>query len=509
MASAGSDMQFHMVQVRNTFLEVQTSEDVGPKSIRPRRSKSWSGSSSSNSCHENSSGDAEKEQWFSVTVSGQAHHSVFDENSSSSSALDPDSWENAMQEFKTPWESAMHEFQSSSQCSSPSSRRLPPPPPPPRDGAQVVPAVQLRIEEQINDDYQPQYGQSIGAKGHGRGKCTPCTRILVRPGCEFGSRCMFCHLEHSDQMDSRKNRHRPCKAARQQHKQTIQKVYEEYKDNPEKKKKALEKPAVSKYCQSDGHENSSADAEKEQWFSVAAGGQAHHSVFEENSFSSSSSALESESWDHALHEFQSSSSASSRRQPPPPRDDVQGAQAAQSRMEAIEELLDDDYQPQYGQSIGAKGHGRGKCTPCTRILVRPGCDFGARCMFCHLEHPSHMDSKKNRHRPCKAARQQYKQTIQKIYEEYKDNPDKKKKALEKIAETSPYMRSLLKGLGEKDEDEVLARLGQAVEEEELAPRVPGLQRPPGEVGASPASASSSSAPSPKPESKAGKSLISL
>ncbi|CAE7222859.1 unnamed protein product [Symbiodinium sp. CCMP2592] len=95
MASAGSDMQFHMVQVRNTFLEVQTSEDlraqdVGPKSLRPRRSKSWSGSSSSNSCHENSSGDAEKEQWFSVTVSGQdcgrrvqatAHHSVFDETS--------------------------------------------------------------------------------------------------------------------------------------------------------------------------------------------------------------------------------------------------------------------------------------------------------------------------------------------------------------------------------------------------------------------------------------------
>lgn len=118
-----------------------------------------------------------------------------------------------------------------------------------------------------------------------------------------------------------------------------------------------------------------------------------------------------------------------------------------------------------------------------------------------------MDNKKNRHRPCKAARQQYKQTIQKIYEEYKDNPDQKKKALERIAETSPYMRSLLKGLGEKDEDEVLARLGQAVDEKELAPRVPGLQNP-GELGPSPASASSS-APSPNPESKAGKSLISL
>ena len=89
-----------------------------------------------------------------------------------------------------------------------------------------------------------------------------------------------------------------------------------------------------------------------------------------NSFSSSSSALESESWDHALHEFQSSlawfvtsaeeshqlaadacragsgssvlsgsSSASSRRQPAPPRDDAQGVQAVQSRMEAIEARL--------------------------------------------------------------------------------------------------------------------------------------------------------------------------
>ena len=38
-------------------------------------------------------------------------------NSSSSSALDPDSWENAMQEFKNPWESAMHEFQSRLACS--------------------------------------------------------------------------------------------------------------------------------------------------------------------------------------------------------------------------------------------------------------------------------------------------------------------------------------------------------------------------------------------------------
>ncbi|CAE7503299.1 unnamed protein product [Symbiodinium natans] len=265
------------------------------------------------------------------------------------------------------------------------------------------------------------------------------------------------------------------------------------------------------------NENSSADAEKEQWYAVTTSGQAHHSVFEENS-SSASSALESvsTSWENALHEFNNSAAPTTRRLQPPlppapaPKDNAQAAQAVQSRIEAIEEFLEEDYQPQYGQSIGAKGHGRGKCTPCTRILVRPGCDFGARCMFCHLEHSHHTDSKKNRHRPCKAARQQYKQTIQKVYEEYKDNPERKKKALEKIAETSPYMRSLLKGLGEKDEDEVLARLGQAVEEELSAPRVPGLQ-PPGEVPLSSASAASASASSasPTPKSQGGKSLISL
>ena len=46
------------------------------------------------------------------------------------------------------------------------------------------------------------------AQGHGRGRCTPCTRILARPGllavlwvsescgpgCEYGTKCMFCHL---------------------------------------------------------------------------------------------------------------------------------------------------------------------------------------------------------------------------------------------------------------------------------------------------------------------------
>lgn len=136
---------------------------------------------------------------------------------------------------------------------------------------------------------------------------------------------------------------------------------------------------------------------------------------------------------------------------------------------------DDDFQPDFGQSIGSKGHGRGKCTPCTRILVRPGCEYGSRCMFCHLEHSSQMDNKKNRHRPCKAARQQYKQTIQKIYEEYKDKPEQKQKALGKIADASPYMRSLLKGLDGKEEDEIEEpKKNKAAPVPEM-PRVPGLQ----------------------------------
>jgi len=317
----GPDMHFHMVQVRNTFLEVHVPEDAERKSTRPR-SKSWSGSSS-NSCPENSSETAEKEQWHSVNVPGQATHRLFEENSSSSVSVDSEtqspSWQDFLQEFQVGLRGAEQQ------------PKLPQPKPP-----------------------QPK--QSLPP--------------AVRP-----------------------------QAARE-----------------------------------------TREAEVDAAF--------------------------------------------------------------QSQIEAIEELLEDDYQPQFGQSIGAKGHSRGKCTPCTRILIRPGCEYGARCMFCHLEHSHHMDSKKNRHRPCKAARQQYKQTIQKIYEEYKDDPERKKKALEKISETSPYMRSLLKGLGDDDEEEVLARVAQAAADEGVGPRVPGLQ---------PSGSTSGSTPPvmATPKAKGGKQLISL
>ncbi|CAK9018295.1 unnamed protein product [Durusdinium trenchii] len=141
---------------------------------------------------------------------------------------------------------------------------------------------------------------------------------------------------------------------------------------------------------------------------------------------------------------------------------------------------DDDFQPEYGQSVGSKGHGRGKCTPCTRVLVRPGCEYGARCMFCHLEHSSQTDTKKSRHRPCKAARQQYKQTIQKIAQEYKDKPEQKQKALGKIADASPYMRSLLKGMGEAedgDEGDVQASQAETLVARDVAlPTLPWCQR---------------------------------
>lgn len=86
-----------------------------------------------------------------------------------------------------------------------------------------------------------------------------------------------------------------------------------------------------------------------------------------------------------------------------------------------------------------------------------------------------MDNKKNRHRPCKAARQQYKQTIQKIYEEYKDKPEQKQKALGKIADASPYMRSLLKGLDGKEEDEIEEPKKIKAASAPEMPRVPGLQ----------------------------------
>ncbi|CAL1173590.1 unnamed protein product [Cladocopium goreaui] len=195
-ADSQGDSRLHL-QVKNTFLDFQTDEEFQRRTSHTR-SKSWDGSTSSSSVC-SGTGDSENEHYYGANVQSrqELHHWVVQTNSSNSASVSDSVDETAGQSFRDfVWE--LETGQTS--------------PPHPAEAA-------VEFE---SDDFQPEYGQSIGSKGHGRGKCTPCTRILVRPGCEYGSRCMFCHLEHSSQMDNKKNRHRPCKAARQQYKQTIQ-----------------------------------------------------------------------------------------------------------------------------------------------------------------------------------------------------------------------------------------------------------------------------------------------
>lgn len=239
------DSRLHL-QVKNTFLDVQSTEDLQRRTSLVR-SKSWDGSTSSSaSC--SGTGDSENEHYYPSYPSQlhrpEFHHWVVQENSSASNSVSDSVGETAM---SYSYRDFVYELEGG--------QRSPP-----------HPAEVTAPESEEDDDFQPEYGQSIGSKGHGRGKCTPCTRVLVRPGCEYGSRCMFCHLEHSSQTDNKKNRHRPCKAARQQYKQTIQKIHEEYKDKPEQKQKALGKIAdASPYMRSllkglDGKEEENEDS---------------------------------------------------------------------------------------------------------------------------------------------------------------------------------------------------------------------------------------------------------
>eukprot|EP00913_Durusdinium_trenchii_P035469 g33194.t1 len=73
--------------------------------------------------------------------------------------------------------------------------------PVPRE-AQQAPEVKAtpQSEPDADDDFQPEYGQSVGSKGHGRGKCTPCTRVLVRPGCEYGCQPTYCAQHHPEDL---------------------------------------------------------------------------------------------------------------------------------------------------------------------------------------------------------------------------------------------------------------------------------------------------------------------
>lgn len=121
---------------------------------------------------------------------------------------------------------------------------------------------------------------------------------------------------------------------------------------------------------------------------------------------------------------------------PQQADSVAGANAW------AEDDSDDEYQPAYGWSRGSERHHLGQCSPCIRLRKEPGCELGADCKFCHVEH--NRNDKKGRNRPCKATRVRWKRMIDDVEEQYKDNPKAKEKALHELVKLNPYMRSLLR-----------------------------------------------------------------
>jgi len=125
----------------------------------------------------------------------------------------------------------------------------------------------------------------------------------------------------------------------------------------------------------------------------------------------------------------------------------------------------DDMSPEnivYSWSAGSTNHAAKKCTPCIHFTTKTGCKHGESCRFCHLEHTE--DTKRGRHRPCKATRNQCKQLLSQMNDLYKDDPEQKRIAYQTLAEQSPYMKSLLKGVLDPEEAAALD-----------APRRPGLQ----------------------------------
>lgn len=105
--------------------------------------------------------------------------------------------------------------------------------------------------------------------------------------------------------------------------------------------------------------------------------------------------------------------------------------------------------PEYGWSQGAEKHDGGKCNPCMALITASGCKSGEDCLYCHLDHDD--EYKQKRRRPCKSTRKRCKNLVDKINEQYKDDPEGRREAMELLVGKSPYLRSIaLASLGDSD-----------------------------------------------------------
>lgn len=107
------------------------------------------------------------------------------------------------------------------------------------------------------------------------------------------------------------------------------------------------------------------------------------------------------------------------------------------------------YTLQFGWSEGAALHETKKCSPCVSLNSGPGCDRGESCHFCHL---SHADVKRVRRRPCKASRNRCKKLVDDLDAKFKDDPVAKGNEVHRLMCSHPYVRSLLQGVSERDQE---------------------------------------------------------
>jgi hypothetical protein len=75
---------------------------------------------------------------------------------------------------------------------------------------------------------------SIGSVDHEFDTCSPCAFMVRSRGCKQGIYCGFCHFPHSEDVDKRRNRPRPCKAQRMRFQKTLDRLKSKVEENPEK-----------------------------------------------------------------------------------------------------------------------------------------------------------------------------------------------------------------------------------------------------------------------------------
>lgn len=204
-----------LLQVKNTFLEVIPDE---PTELMPR-SNSWSVSSSTGSSSTGS------------TATSSANSS---NGSGGSGSLIADDLQSNIQSHMF-----LDSVISSSSVQAPETDLLSDP---------IISGkalIEYDEEDENQEERHIKYGWSIGAAEHDAPNgCKPCVFLLKpKTGCQNGTECPFCHLEHE-------HRPRPSKAKRVHWKEIVNKIIAKQSRHPERlKKQCLKLAAGNEYLQ--------------------------------------------------------------------------------------------------------------------------------------------------------------------------------------------------------------------------------------------------------------------